>query len=187
MLYDYYPLRGLNLSKNPYVSCVTIDLTTTHILNYCHKSEQLAPIMGQGVKLEFIKIDGFNQELSLRYIRWALLGSRANVSICFKLIGGSTSGSALRLVCKPCGNEGRFLSPTNFLFITDQSNLIMADYVVPLSSDELHMVCKIDWMSNRIRAADFEVETEFGQRPDPTWAAPTSTRLAPACGTILLC
>jgi hypothetical protein len=40
-------------------------------------------------------------------------------------------------------------------------------------------------MSNRIRAADFEVETEFGRRADPTWAAPTSTRLAPACGTML--
>jgi hypothetical protein len=89
------------------------------------------------------------------------------------------------LRCQDClgllsTQKGRFFAPANLLFITNQSNSIMADHVILLSNDELHMVCKIDWMSNRIRTADFEVEAELGRRPDPTRAAPTSTCPAPA-------
>jgi hypothetical protein len=54
--------------------------------------------------------------------------------------------------------KGKILCTANLLFITNQSNSIMVDHVVPLSNDELHTVCKIDWISNRIRVADFEVE-----------------------------
>jgi hypothetical protein len=62
MTSGYYPPRGLNLSKNPCVSCITIDLATTHTLNHCLNPRQLMPTVGQDVKIQSVDCDGINQK-----------------------------------------------------------------------------------------------------------------------------